>query len=154
MNTFEATTHSEATVAASRERVWSALTDPVLLARLTPYVRSIDVDGHRWRWNLSRIPILGTAIAPSFTVVMTFEEPHRIEFAPAPEVSGEQAAVNGTYRLARVTGGTHLLVALTVRVDLPLPRAARRPAKVTMNLVMAFMGKRFSANLLRHLGIA
>lgn len=152
MTSFKAANQSEATVNADPERIWAVLTDPTLLSRMTPYVRSIDVDGDRWRWNLSRVPVLSTAVTPSFTVVMTFQEPDRIDFAPAPEVSGENAAVSGTYRLEPVDQGTHLTVDLAVSVDLPLPRAARLPATTTMNLVMAHMGKRFSANLLSHLG--
>lgn len=151
MNLFEASNRSEAIVAASQKEIWAALTDPVLLAQFTPHLSSIDVDGDTWRWNLSRIPVLSTTIAPSFTVVMSFDEPTRIDFSPAPDSGTERAAATGTYILEHVDGGTHLLVDLKIGVRLPLPRAARHPVTATMTLVMAFMGKRFSANLLRHL---
>ena len=153
MNTFEATNRSTATVPAAQAEIWAALTDPALLARLTPYVKSIDVDGERWRWHLTRIPVLSTAIEPSFTVAMEFDAPDRIDFAPSPGARPEPAAVTGIYLLEPTDGGTDLAVELSVSVQLPLPRAARRPVTTSMNVVMAFMGKRFSVNLLRHLGV-
>ncbi len=44
MPTFSATTDSEAVVAADREAIWAALTDPVLLPKLTPLLRSIETE--------------------------------------------------------------------------------------------------------------
>ena len=64
MNRFQATNHSEAVVTADREAIWAALTDPVVLPRLTPLLRTIETDGDLWRWHLTRITILGIGLAP------------------------------------------------------------------------------------------
>ena len=84
MNTFSAQTESDAVVQAPRSDIWAALTDPDLLPRLTPFLERIESDGDLWRWELSRIPILGVAIAPRFTERMTFEPETRIEYRHAP----------------------------------------------------------------------
>ena len=84
MNTFSANTESDAVVPAARSDIWAALTDPDLLPRLTPFLEHIEADGDLWRWELSKIPILGVAIAPCFTERMTFEPETRIEYRHEP----------------------------------------------------------------------
>src|SRR6478672_11036892 len=96
MNRFEATNHSEAVVAADREAIWAALTDPEVLPRLTPLLRSIDTDGDLWRWHLTRFTILGIGLAPCFTERMRFDAPHRIDYTHEPPSGrGEPAGADG-----------------------------------------------------------
>ena len=155
MTKFSVSTTSSATVGASRQRVWDALTDPVLLTRLTPYLRRIDARsddrGVRWTWHLVRIPVLGSMVSPSFTEVMTFDEPSRIDFVHDPERSDEHAGTEGRYDLTEVGDGTHLEIALTIFVELPFPRMAKPAVHTAMRAVVAAMGNRFSHNLVRHL---
>lgn len=151
MARFTAKDRSTEVVAASRADLWAALTDPELLPKLTPYLHSIDVDGDRWRWNLARIPVLGISVAPSFTEKMTFEEPSRIIYTHDPEQAQEKAGVEGTYDLEEVADGTRLTIDLEICVELPLPRASRFAVERAMSGVIAVMGKKFAANLLRHL---
>ena len=154
MNRFSATTNSEAVVAADRDAIWAALTDPDLLPRLTPLLRHIETDGDRWRWELTRIPVLGVSISPSFTERMHFDPPERIEYTPAPPPGRiEHTAAEGWYQLDEVEGGTRLRISLTLSVDLPLARAARPAVQRVMRIVMARTGERFAVNLLRHLGV-
>ena len=156
MTKFSVATTSSATVEADRARVWTALTDPDLLPRLTPYLRRIDArtdDGVvRWTWHLVRIPVLGSMVSPSFTEVMTFDEPSRIDFAHDPQRTDEKAGVEGRYDLSGVSGGTHLEISLGISVDLPFPGLARPAVHTAMRAVVATMGARFSHNLVRHLG--
>ena len=154
MGTFTAHNRSTAVVRADRGDLWKALTDPDLLTRLTPYLHSIDDDGDRWRWNLARIPVLGISVAPSFTERMTFEEPSRIVFTHDPDSAKERAGVEGTYDLEEVEGGTRLTIDLEICVELPLPGASRFAVQRAMGGVIGVMGKRFAANLLRHLDAA
>lgn len=154
MARFTAHDRSAEIVRASREDLWAALTDPELLPRLTPYLHSIDADGDRWRWNMARIPVLGISVAPSFTEQMTFDAPSRIVFTHDPEQAQEKAGVEGTYDLEEVEGGTRLAIDLEICVELPLPRASRFAVERAMSGVIAVMGKRFAANLLRHLGVS
>ena len=155
MTKFSVSTTSSATVEADRKRVWEALTDPDLLPRLTPYLRRIDArtdDGvERWTWHLMQIPLLGSMVSPSFTEVMTFDEPTRIDFVHDPERTHEKAGVEGRYDLAEVPGGTHLEIALGISVDLPFPGIAKPAVHAAMRAVVATMGARFSHNLVRHL---
>jgi carbon monoxide dehydrogenase subunit G len=152
---FTVSTTSEATVEADRARVWAALTDPELLSRLTPYLRRIDArteDGVvRWTWHLVRIPVLGSMVSPSFTEVMTYDEPSRIDFAHDPQRTDEKAGVEGRYDLSEVPGGTHLEIALGITVDLPFPKIAKSAVHTAVRAVVATMGARFSHNLVRHL---
>ena len=46
-----------------------------------------------------------------------------------------------------------LSTALSVEVDLPLPKASSIAVRGVMRTVMARMGDRFGANLERHLGL-
>lgn len=151
MTTFSVSTSSQERVASTRAEVWAALTDTELIARITPYLRRIDADGDRWTWHLVRIPLLGSMVSPSFTEVMTFTEPSRIDFAHDPTRKDEQAGVEGRYLLVEVDGGTHLSIELTISVDLPFPRLARPAVHTAMRAVVATMGTRFAHNFVRHL---
>ena len=152
MNRFRARNTSEATLRSSPEQVWDVLTDPVLLPRLTPYLKSIDVEGERWIWHLTRIPVMSATIMPTFTEVMTFEKPTKIVFAHDPEKTAERTAVEGTYLLTPHGSGTHVAIDLEIWCDLPLPRISRIAVETVMHGVVSAMGKRFAHNMLRHLG--
>ncbi|WP_151083936.1 SRPBCC family protein [Nocardioides cynanchi] len=152
MTAFTVRNRSSATVDAKPAEVWAALTDPDLLPRLTPYLREIEAEGDRWVWHLSKVPVLGIAIAPSFTELMSFEKPTQITFTHDPERAGERAGVDGTYRLRPSGSGTDLAIDLSITVELPFPGLARPAVQTAMRGVVAAMGSRFSANLLRHLG--
>jgi carbon monoxide dehydrogenase subunit G len=148
---FSARDRSTEVVRADQKDLWAALTDPDLLPVLTPYLHSIDVDGDRWRWNMARIPVLGLSVAPSFTERMTFDEPRRIEFTHAPQSGPEKAGVEGSYLLEKVDDGTRLSIDIDICVDLPLPALSRGAVERAMRGVIGLMGRRFAANLLRHL---
>ena len=150
MTAFTVRNRSSATVAADRATLWAALTDPELLPRLTPYLKSIDADGDRWTWHLTRIPVLSTAVSPSFTELMSFDEPTSIVFKHDTSRTDEQAGVDGEYHLAESPAGTDLSIDLSITVELPLPRMARPAVQAAMKGVIAGMGKRFSTNLVRH----
>ncbi len=155
MTSFSATTESDAVVAAGRPEIWAVLTDPVLLPKLTPLLRKIDTDGDLWRWHLVKLSVLGVGISPVFTERMRFVEGSRIDYThePPPGVT-ERTGAEGQYLLSDVDGGTHLAISLTLHVDLPLSRLASPAVSGVMRATMQRMGDRFSANLLRHLGVA
>jgi carbon monoxide dehydrogenase subunit G len=152
---FTATNTSNGVVAADRSAIWRLLTDPAKLAEMTPLLDHIEADGDRWRWVMTRIPILGISIAPAFTERMIFTPEERIAFTHAPpDGKPERASAEGTYHLTEVEGGTHLAIDLKLCVELPLPRMAKRAVDGVMDKVMAHMGDRFAANLDRELGLA
>ena len=157
MNRFRARTTSTATLRSSPERVWDVLTDPELLPVLTPYLQRIEVhpapDGqNRWTWHLTHIPVMSATVMPVFTEVMTFEKPTRIVFAHDPARTEERTGVEGSYVLAPDGTGTRVAIDLEIWCDLPLPRLSRIAVQTVMHGVVAAMGKRFAANMLRHLG--
>ena len=153
MTWFSATRTSEAVVTADREQVWAVLSDPDEVARLTPLVRRIDVDGRHWRWSMEEIPGLGISLAPAFTVLMEADEPSRIAFThDPPEGARERAGVEGTYTLEPHASGTRLDIHVKVRVDLPLNRLAKPAVRTAMEGVLATMGRGFGRNLLDRLG--
>jgi carbon monoxide dehydrogenase subunit G len=154
MSRFSANTESEAVVPAERAAIWAALTDPVVLPRLTPLLRSIDTDGDVWRWHLMSISALGVSIAPSFTEQMRFMDGRRIEYAHQPPPgANERTGADGWYELSDVDGGTQLAISLTLHVELPLSRIAAPAVTKVMKSTMQRTGDRFSANLLHHLGV-
>jgi carbon monoxide dehydrogenase subunit G len=152
MTRFSASNQSAATLRSSQKDVWAALTDPELLPKLTPYLNRIDVDGDRWTWQVTKVPILGKNIGSTFTEVMTFDEPSRIGFAHDKAKSDETTGVNGEYQLEEKPDGTRVSIDIGVEVDLPFPKAMRRPVERTIKTVMGGMGKVFARNLLKHLG--
>jgi carbon monoxide dehydrogenase subunit G len=155
MTRFSAETEAEAVVTASRAEIWAALTDPALVAELTPFVRRITAEGDHWHWELSGLKVLGVGIAPAFTELMVLDEPERIDFRHDPPAGEkERSGVEGWYALTEVDGGTRLATALEITLDLPLPRASSRAVKAAMSGVIEQMGERFSTNLLAHLDAA
>ena len=152
MTRFSAETRADAVVTAPRADIWAALTDPALVAELTPFVRSITADGAHWRWELSGLKVLGVGVAPTFTELMVLDEPERIEFRhDPPDGDSERSGVEGWYALSEVDEGTRLVTSLEITLDLPLPRASSRAVKAAMGKVVDQMGERFSKGLLAHL---
>ena len=152
MTRFSADTKAEAVVTAQRAAIWAALTDPALVAELTPFVRRITEDGDHWRWELSGLKVLGVGVEPAFTELMTYDEPERIEFRhDPPDGERERSGVEGWYELTEVDEGTRLVTSLEITLDLPLPRASSRAVKAAMGKVVDQMGERFSKGLLAHL---
>lgn len=151
MTQFNATIRSDADVRASRDQIWAVLTDPALVAKLTPFVTGIDGHGERWTWHMSEIRALGARIRPTFTERMTFTDRRRIDFVPA-EVQGERIGASGRYEITDAADGVHLAMELTVTADLPLPRASSPAVTRVMRQTMQRMGDRFAGNLCRDLG--
>jgi carbon monoxide dehydrogenase subunit G len=152
MTCFSATNHSHAVVPVERKKVWAALTDPDLLPRLTPLLRSIEAKGDTWVWHLTSLTVLGIGIAPVFTEQMSFDEPNRIDYAHRPPGKSERAGADGWYVLEDHPEGTHLEIKLTMHVDLPLSRLAGPAVSKVMSSMMQRTGERFATNLLHHLG--
>ncbi|MDT0187565.1 SRPBCC family protein [Microbacterium sp. ARD31] len=155
MATFRARDRSSAVLRSSRSEVWAALTDAELIARITPYVTSIDVDGDRWTWRMVTLPVLSLSVAPQFTEVMELHPEERIDFSHDPARSEETTAVEGSYVLAdHAGGGTEVSIDLEIATRLPLPGLARPAVERVMAGVVKHMGTVFSRNLLKHLGEA
>ena len=155
MATFRARDRSTAVLRSPRSEVWAALTDAALIAKITPYVTSIDVEGDRWTWRMGTIPVLGLSVAPKFTEVMELHPQDRIVFTHDPERPDEMTSVNGTYDLTdHADGGTDVSIDLQIACNLPLPGLARPAVERVMAGVVKHMGTVFSRNLLKHLGEA
>ncbi|KGN42276.1 hypothetical protein N801_00470 [Knoellia aerolata DSM 18566] len=152
MATFSATKISQATVEHPRDLVWDVLTDPEAVARLTPMVASITATEDRWRWQLTRIPVLGKSFELAFTETMTYDPRTRITFRHTP-VGTERAGTDGRYDLADAADGasTDLRIELKVTVDLPFPGLARPAIQTTMQGVLAAMGAGFARSIEKEL---
>ncbi|MGZ4476753.1 MAG: hypothetical protein ACXVWW_13695 [Nocardioides sp.] len=151
---FDATNESEAVLAAGRDEIWNVLTDPRLVAEMTPLLDRIEADGDLWRWEFAKIPVLGVGFTPAFTERMGFTEGTRIDYEHAPpEGQRERTGVDGWYILTDVEHGTHLAISLTVKAELPLSRLAAPAVTGVMRSVMATAGVGFARNLERHLGL-
>jgi carbon monoxide dehydrogenase subunit G len=151
---FSATTASEAVVEADRTAIWKAITDPVVLPRLTPLLKRIDTYGDLWHWELSRVNVLGIVVNPTFTERMAFLEGTRIDYQhEPPDGVREWAGAEGWYELSDHPAGTHLAISLTLFVDLPLAGFAAPAVERVMRTAMAVTGSRFAANLEHYLGV-
>ena len=154
MTRFEASDHSSMVVRAPRDEIWRVLTDPELLADLTPLLARIDAHGATWTWHMAGISALGVEVAPSFTETMEFVEGERIDFAHTPPAgSRERSGADGVYRLGDADDGTEVAVDITIHVDLPLPALSRSTVERVMTQTMRRTGDRFHTNLLDHLGV-
>ena len=154
MSQFSATTASEAVVPTGRSEIWAVLTDPVLLPKLTPLLRRIETRGDLWRWYMVGISVMGVGISPCFTERMRFDEERRIDYShEPPKGTVERTGAEGWYELSDARGGTRLTISLTLCVDLPLPRLAAPAVTRVIKGTMERTGDRFSANLLRYLGV-
>jgi len=153
MATFSSSTRSGATVTASVHEVWDALTDPTLVARMTPFLQAVRAEGEHWVWQMTKVPVLGKSFSFTFRERMDFDPKERIHFThdPAPG-SDESAGVLGWYALKEHPKGTRLETSMEITVDLPFPGLLRPAVETAMKGVIAVMGQRFSHNLLQHLG--
>lgn len=156
MTTFTASNRSQANVPAPRTAIWALVTSPDALAELTPLIDHISPHGEHWCWSLKEVAALGVRVAPSFTERMSFIEGTQITFTHDPPAgSTERAGATGIYTLEDDgTGGTNLVVDLTVHVDLPLPKLSRRAVEAVMTKTMTRTGEKFASNLYARLGIA
>jgi len=155
LTTFSAQNISVAVVPVARERMWAVLRDAKLLAELTPLVSAIDAAGEVWTWHLRGVSALGVSVAPSFTELMTFDEPAELRFAHRPpDGRSERAGANGTYALEDLGDErTRLSIDITLCIELPLPKLSRRAVEGTISKMMQRTGERFATNLYEHLGI-
>ncbi|MBM6401630.1 SRPBCC family protein [Phycicoccus sonneratiae] len=154
MASFSTATRSAATVTAHPDEVWATLTDPDLIAHLTPFLHRVTERGEHWVWEMTRVPVLGRSFSFTFTERMAFDEPDRIGFThdPAAGTGHESAGVEGWYALAPHPAGTHLETSMAITVELPFPAVTRPAVTAAMKGVVTLMGQRFSQNLLHHLG--
>ena len=155
MTWFSARNVSLSTVPAPPGEIWPLITDPAMLASLTPLVRSIESSGEHWRWTLNGIDGLGVTIEAVFTERMEFTDQRQIVFSHEPPAgSRERAAVEGIYDLTPIGAeSTELYVDLTLLVELPLPRLSRIAVERIMHGTMRVTGQRFASNLYEHLGL-
>ena len=153
MATFRARNRSSAVLRSSRSEVWAVLTDADMVARMTPYVTAIDVDGDRWTWRMGQVPVLGISVAAASLKKMDLYPEERIVFTHDTARPDEMTSVMGTYLLAdHADGGTEVSIDLQIACELPLPGLARPAVERVMAGVVKHMGAVFARNLLRHLG--
>jgi carbon monoxide dehydrogenase subunit G len=152
MTRFTSSTRSEAVITAERDRVWEMLTDPDTVARLTPLLQRIEVDGDLWIWHMGSIPGLPVRFAPTFTERMHQTPKERIEYEHAPRGGKEPAAVKGWYALEDHPEGVKLGIYLEICVALPLPKMAGGMVQGVMGQVMGQMGDRFAKRMMDELG--
>lgn len=154
MTRFSSTNHSAAVVAAPRTEVWELLTDPHLLANLTPLVRRIEPDGDIWVWHMAGISGLGLEVAPVFTEAMVFTPHDHITYSHKPPPRRhERAGATGWYDLKDAPTGTQLEIEITIHVELPLPRLSASAVERIMAESMTRAGDAFARNMSTHLGI-
>ena len=155
MTEFRSRNRSVATVPVEPERIWDVLTDPDLLAELTPLLDRISSRGDVWTWTLAGISGLGLEVAPTFTERMTFVPISRIDYRhDPPPGSTEHAGVDGTYQITRVGAqSSKLAIDLILCIDLPIPGFGRRAVEKIMATTMGRTGDGFARNLYRHLGV-
>lgn len=151
MPRFTQTVRSDDRISTTPDRVWAVLTDPQLLAQLTPLVDTITPDGDLWRWRLTRISGLGMSAAPQFTTLVRLQEGRRIDFEPPPGAR-DRASAAGFLTVQPEGEETVVAIDVTATVDLPLPRAMQRPVRALMYRTMRAGGTRFARNLVAHLG--
>ena len=153
LNSFTASRRDVAQVGSGVDQVWALLVRPEVLVRHTPFLHAIDdLDDGRWRWEVGGIPYPRGVFTSSFTERMTFQAPHRIDFAHEPVSPSEHAGADGSYVLTPRAGGSTLEITLGVTVRLAVPGVARPAVVKAMDLVIGQMGRSFAAGLLADLG--
>lgn len=155
MTWFSARNISLSTVPVPLDEIWDLITDPQILADLTPMVATIEASGSQWRWALHGIEALGLKVEAVFTERMEFIDQRQIIFTHEPPAGErERAGVEGVYDFAPVgPEATDLKVDLTLSVDLPLPRLSRQAVERVILSTMRATGHRFATNLYELLGL-
>ena len=149
MTRFKTSRISEALVEGTVEQVWEMLTDPEVIARHTPFVRSISVQDDVWVWKLNGIPYPAGQLSPPMRQLMQFTPRTRIDFVPESPYS--EAGAAGRYDVEDRGSHTHLRIEVTVSVDLPLPTLVRGTVETAMAATLTLMGDRFDRGFEREL---
>jgi carbon monoxide dehydrogenase subunit G len=155
VNRFSTSITSTAEIPYARGDIWSLVSDPDMVATMTPFLRAVTVvDAGTWVWELHGIPYPGGEFAAHFTEAMQLQAPERIDFTHAPD-GRELAGADGWYSLDPVgRDQTRLAIGLSVHAVLPAPRWASRVIEPAMHAVVQQMGNRFAVNLQRELSRA
>lgn len=152
---FEARNISTAEVPAPVAAIWDVLRSPDQLAELTPLLDGITVSGDHWCWQLGGFSALGVEVSPSFTELMVFDDQSSIEFRhDPPDGTDERAGADGVYTLTSLAPDrTRLEIDIELHVELPLPRASRRPVERIMSSTMVRTGNVFAERLYKRIGV-
>lgn len=152
VNRFSTSITSTAEIPYAQDRIWSLVSDPDVVAEMTPFLRAITVvDAGTWVWELHGVPYPGGEFAAHFTEAMSLQEPERIGFTHTPE-GRELAGADGWYSLEALDSDrTRLAIGLTVHAVLPAPRWSKLVVEPAMHAVVQQMGNRFAVNLEREL---
>ena len=155
MTWFSARNISRSTVPVRSDEIWLLITDPTMLAALTPLVRTIEATDTHWEWALNGIEALGLKVEAVFTERMEFVDQRQITFVhDPPSGSRERAGVEGVYNLTSAgPEATDLQIDLTLSVDLPLPGLSRHAVEFVLLSTMRTTGQRFASNLYVQLGL-
>jgi carbon monoxide dehydrogenase subunit G len=155
VNRFSARNVSTAEVPAPVSSIWEVLRSAETLAELTPLLDDITVSGDHWCWQLGGFSALGVEVAPSFTELMVFDPESTIRFQhDPPDGAEERAGADGIYTLTSLgPDRTRLEIDIELHVELPLPRASRRPVERIMSSTMVRTGNVFADRLYKRLGV-
>ena len=153
MATFSTSNRSAATVTADVEAVWDVLTDPALVARLTPFLQRVRRGGRALGLAADEGARCSARASRSRSASGWTSTPHRIDFTHDPAPGADEAAgVVGWYALALVRMGRTSRRRWRSPSTSPSPVSSGPPSITAMKGVVALMGQRFSHNLLSHLG--
>ena len=90
MTWFSARNISLSTVPVRSDEIWQLITDPSMLAALTPLVRTIEATGTHWEWALNGIEALGLKVEAAFTERMEFVDQRQITFIHDPPIGSRE----------------------------------------------------------------
>ena len=152
VNRFSTSITSTAEIPYAQDRIWSLVSDPDVVAEMTPFLKAIAVvDAGTWVWELHGVPYPGGEFAAHFTEAMSLQEPERIGFTHKPK-GRELAGADGWYSLEAVDRDrTRLAIGLTVHAVLPAPKWSKLVVEPAMHAVVQQMVNRFAVNLEREL---
>ena len=115
------------------------LTDPALVARLTPFLHTVRAEGEHWVWQMTKVPVLGKSFSFTFRERMDFDPSRTASTSPTTRAPGADEA-RRRRRLVRARDapeGTRLETSMEITVDLPFPGVVRPAVETAMKGVVA-----------------
>ena len=145
---LSATASESLTVPASLEEAWALVADVPRSVAHFPGLERLDQTGEAdWTWTLEKLGTGKLVFQTCYTCRYALDPAARTVRWTAVGASGDNARVEGMWRLEAAGSGARLQLVNQLTMDIDLPRVLRRPATALLTRENERLIRTYVANL-------